>query len=121
MSQSSIRFLIDEDTPHLIRDGLQLCQPEIEVLVIGDEDAPPLSTRDEEILKFIECEGYILITSDLGMPVHLQTHLQAGRHVPGILTLRPNFSYGQIIDELKLIWSAGVPEDFHDQLRHIPL
>ena len=121
MSQSSIRFLIDENIPHLIRDGLQLCQPEIEVLVIGGEDAPPLSTRDEEILKFIEREGYILITSDLGMPVHLQTHLQAGRHVPGILTLRPNFSYGQIIDELKLIWSAGVPEDFHDQLRHIPL
>jgi predicted nuclease of predicted toxin-antitoxin system len=121
MSQSSIRFLIDEDTSHSIRDGLQRRQPEIEVLVIGGVDAPLLSTRDEEILKFIEREGYILITSDLGMPVHLQTHRQAGGHVPGILTLRPNFSYGQIIDELELIWFAGVPEDFQDQLRHIPL
>jgi hypothetical protein len=54
------------------------------------------------------------------MPVHLQTHLQEGGHVPGILTLRPSFSYGQIIDELELIWFADAPEEFKDQLRHIP-
>ena len=120
MSQSSIRFLIDEDTPHLIRDGLQRQQPEVDVRVIGGEDAPPLSTKDEEILEFLEREGYILITSDRRtMPVHLETHLQRGGHIPGILLLRRNFSYGQIIDVLELIF-AGVPEDFQDQLRHIP-
>ena len=120
MSKSPIRFLIDEDTPHLIRDGLQRRQPEVDVRVIGGEDAPPLSTRDEEILKFIEREGYILITSDLGMPVHLRAHLQEGGHVPGILTLRPRFSSGQIIKTLELIWSVGEPEDFQDQLEYIP-
>ena len=121
MSKSPIRFLIDEDTTHRIRDRLQRQQPEIEVLVIGGKGAPPISTQNGEILKFIEREGYILITSDLRMPVHLQTHLQEGGHVPGILTLRPNSSYRDIIETLELIWFAGVPEDFQDQLRHIPL
>ena len=35
MSRSQIRFLIDEDTSHVIRDGLQRRQPEVEVRVIG--------------------------------------------------------------------------------------
>ena len=121
MSKSSIRFLIDENTPHLIRDGLQRCHPEIEVLVIGGKGAPSIGTQDEEILKFIEREGYILITLDRStMPVHLQTHLQEGGHIPGILILRPHFSYGQIIETLELIWFADEPEEFQDQLEYIP-
>lgn len=26
-----------------------------------------------------------------------------------------------LIDELELIWYAGTPEEFRDQIRHIPL
>lgn len=54
------------------------------------------------------------------MPIHLQAHLQKGRHIPGILLLRPRVSYRQIIDTLELIWIANVPEDFQDQIKYIP-
>ena len=40
MSRSQIRFLIDEDTSHVIRDGLQRRQLEVENRVIGGEGAP---------------------------------------------------------------------------------
>ena len=121
MSSSQIRFLIDEDTSHIIRDGLHQRQPEIEVRVIGGEGAPSIGTRDEEILEFLEREAYVLVSSNRStMPVHLQAYLQKGGHIPGILLLRPGFAYRQIIDTLELIWFASTPEDLQDQLTHIP-
>ena len=121
MSRTQIQFLIDEDTSHIIRDGLQRRQPEVEVRVIGGEGAPSIGAKDEEILEFLERETYILVSSNRStMPVHLQTYLQKGGHVPGILLLRPGFSYRQVIDTLELIWFASTLEDLRDQLTHIP-
>ena len=57
-------YLIDEDTSHIIRDGLQQRQPEIEVRVIGSEGAPPIGAKDEEILEFLGREAYVLVSSN---------------------------------------------------------
>jgi hypothetical protein len=59
---SQIRYLVDEDTPHAIRDGLLRRQPEIEIRVVGGDMAPPLGTPDSDILCWLEREGYILIS-----------------------------------------------------------
>ena len=121
MTENRIRFLIDEDTSHVIRDGLRHHQPEIEVRVVGGENAPPKSTLDAVILQFLESEGFILITSNRStMPTHLKNHLHTGGHVPGILLLRRNYDVGQVIETLQLIWGAGATEEFHDQITHIP-
>ena len=66
---SRIRFLLDENTPHAIRDqqcpepveGLLRRKPEMEVLVIGDDMAPALGTPDPELLRWIEREGYCAV------------------------------------------------------------
>ena len=121
MTENRIRFLIDEDTSHVIRDGLRHHQPEIEVRVVGGENAPPKSTPDDAILQFLEREGFILITSNRStMPTHLNDHLQHGGHVPGILLLDHNYDVGQVIETLLLIWGAGTSEDFQDQITRIP-
>ena len=121
MSRDWIRFLLDENTSHVIRDGLKRRHPEVEISVIGGEGVPPIGTKDEEILEFLEREVYILVSSNRStMPIHLQAHLQKGGHIPGILLLRPGSSYKQIIDTLEFILLAGVPEDIRDQLVHIP-
>lgn len=116
-----MRFLLDENTAHVIRDGLIRRHPEVEFRVIGRDGVPPLGTKDEEILEFLEREGYILVSSNRStMPIHLEAHLQEDRHIPGILLLRPRFSYREIIDTLELILFASVPEDFQDQVVYIP-
>ena len=121
MRENRIRFLIDEDTSHVIRDGLRHHQPEIEVRVVGGENAPPKGTGDDAILQFLEREGFILVTSNRStMPTHLKAHLQKGGHVSGILLLRHSYDYGEIIQTLQLIWGAGAPEDFQDQITPIP-
>ena len=67
MRENRIRFLIDEDTSHVIRDGLRHHQQEIEVRVVGGENAPPKGTGDDAILQFLEREGFILVTLK---PIH---------------------------------------------------
>ena len=121
MNRNQIRFLLDEDTSHAIRNGLRRRHPEVEIRVIGGAGVPPLGTKDEKILEFLEREAYILVSSNRStMPMHLETHLQKGGHIPGVLLLRPRFSYREIIDTLELILFASVPEDFRDQVVYIP-
>ena len=121
MNRNQIRFLLDEDTSHVIRKGLEYRRPEVEIRVIGGDGVPPLGTKDEKILEFLEREAYILVSSNRStMPMHLEAHLQKGGHIPGVLLLRPGFSYREIIDTLELILFASVPEDFRDQVVYIP-
>jgi hypothetical protein len=84
---------------------------QIEVLALGEPEAPPTGTLDPEILMWLESHGYLLITA----------HLETGRHIPGIIWLRPDVSLGRIIEELYLIWEASTAEEYQDALLFIPL
>lgn len=119
---SEVRYLVDENTPRAIGDSLHRRQPELVVLIVGDDLAPPRGTLDPDILLWLEREGYGLITRNRrSMPRHLRDHLTAGHHVPGIFTLRPRASLGQIIDDLLLIWGASQLGEYTDQIVYLPL
>ena len=82
------RFLIDENISPQHRTQLLNHEPSLTVLVIGDEDAPPKSTPDPEILEWCEQHQFTLITNNReSMPQHLSDHLSAGHHVPAFLRL----------------------------------
>ena len=55
------------------------------------------------------------------MPVHLQAHLVQERHVPGIVQLPRRMNVGAILDDLLLIASASLPDEFRDQIVYLPL
>jgi hypothetical protein len=101
---SEIRYRVDENTTHAIGDQLRRHPSDVVVLNVGDDLAPPLGASDPDILLWLERKGYHLITRNRrSRPQHLRDHLAAGHHVPGIFTLRPRASSGQIIDELTLM------------------
>jgi hypothetical protein len=113
---------MDEDTPGAIRDQLLRRQPEMEVVAVGDEMAPAYGTLDLHLLQWIEREGFVLVSRNRRtLPGHLREHLEAGGHVPGIFLLRRRSALGQIIDDLILIWGAGRPDEYRDQLVYLPL
>ena len=119
---TNIRYLLDENTPHAVRDQLLLREPEMQVLVIGDEKSPVLGAPDPVILKWIEQNGYILITRNRRtIPGHLREHLAAGHHVPGIFLLRRRFALGHLIEDLLLIWRASKPGEYQDRIEYLPL
>lgn len=117
-----LRYLVDEDTPHAIRDQLLRRQPELEVLAVGDALAPAFGTLDPDLLRWIEREGYVLVSRNRRtLARHLPAHLEAGGHVPGIFLLRRRASLGHILEDLLLIWEAGHPDEYRDRIEYLPL
>lgn len=45
-----IRFLLDENLPPKLKSAVLNLDPEIDILRVGDSNAPPLGTLDPEIL-----------------------------------------------------------------------
>lgn len=116
-----IRYLVDENTTRAIVDQLHRVQPDIDILLVGDETAPSLGTLDPDILLWLEQENYCLVTRNrASMPGHLRDHLAAGHHIPGIFAIKPHSTIGQIIEELLLIWEASSPNEYQDRIEYIP-
>lgn len=54
------------------------------------------------------------------MIAHLNAHLAAGHHSPGVMLVRQSASIGQLIAYLEIAAHAGDPADFADQVTFIP-
>ena len=116
------RYLLDEHIPPIYRTQLLYHEPSLTILTIGDEGAPARSTPDPEILRWCERNHFNLITNNRrSMPQHLDDHLAAGHHVPGIFTINLNVSIGLIIEEIILIAGASHEDEYLDQIVYVPL
>ena len=119
---SSINFLFDENVSPAILQFLKQTEPQIQVYSIGDGIAPLRGTLDPDILDWIETNHCLLVTNNRSsMPVHLQDHIRQGKHVPGIIQLPRAMNIPLIVENLVIIWAASLPEDFLDQIVHLPL
>jgi hypothetical protein len=116
-------FLLDENMAHrTIRKLLLQREPGIQILVVGEPGAPPLSAPDPELLTWAEERGCLLVTRNrASMPTHLRNHLAAGRHVPGILVVPQRMAPWQVSEQLYLLWSASQPDEYQDQIVYLPL
>lgn len=116
------RFLLDENMERAIQRQLHRLSPEIDVKLVGDVEVPPRGTSDPDILKWIEYNGYILVTKNRRtMPKHFTEHLVMGRHVPEVLCIRKYVTMAALIDVLYLIWYASDTEEYRDRLVFIPI
>ncbi len=119
---STVQYLLDEHVDPILKHGLLSRQPTMTVWRIGEPSAPPRGTKDPDILHWCEQHAFLLITNNRSsMPVHLQDHLDAGDHCPGIFILNPKLSWGAHIDELELIWQAAHISEYRDLILHMPI
>lgn len=119
---SSRCYLIDENVGPAIANHLKRLQPNVMVFKIGDEGSPPIGAPDPDILLWLEQTGFTLVTRNRkSMPRHLQVHIEAGHHVPGIFTLKPKCSFKDVVDDLLFIWEVAEPDEYQDQIVYIPL
>ena len=116
------RFFLDENMDRAIQRQLHRLNPEIDVKLVGDAEAPPRGTPDPDILRWIEHNDYILVTKNRKtMPRHFTEHLTADGHVPGVICVRKSVRMAELINILYLIWYASDAEEYHDKLAFIPL
>ena len=118
----SLRYLIDENMHPSYKKQLLLKGSNLVVYTVGELGAPPLSTLDPEILLWCETNNFVLVTNNRkSMPVHLVDHLAQGHHIPGIITLNPDMSIGETIEELILIAEASLTDEYRDRIGYLPV
>lgn len=118
----NIRFLLDEHVNKAIQRKLRRMTLDIDVLAIGDTDAPSKGTSDPDILVWIEENGYILVSENRRtIPTHIAEHFALGRRFPGVFWIRPESSINSVVEELYLIWSASDAEEYQNNTLFIPL
>lgn len=70
-----VRFLLDENLSPKLKVAVLRLNPTIDILRVGDADAPPLGTLDPELLRFLELSQRLLVTDNRkSMPGHLEAH-----------------------------------------------
>jgi hypothetical protein len=116
-----VRYLLDENLPRRIKNQLIFHEPLMEVLLVGENQAPSLGTSDPDILNWLEQNDFILVSRNRStMPMHLKEHTAKGKHVPGILLIRKETLIGKLIEDLLLIWGASEPEEYKDRIVYLP-
>jgi Domain of unknown function (DUF5615) len=120
-----LRFVLDENQRGPLWRAIlrhnQIGTNAIDAVRVGDSDDLPLRATDPDILDWCEREGRILVTFDKAtLAEHHSNHLQAGRHCPGIFTLRRGTRLPQIVEHLALVSHASGAWDWADRIEFIP-
>lgn len=80
-------YLLDENVMPALGDQLLRLRPQMNILKVGDQSAPPLGTKDPEILLWLENNNFSLVTRNRkSMPGHLNYHVTNGYHVLCLLS-----------------------------------
>ena len=117
----NVRLLLDENLSPRLKVALLRYNPAIDVLRVGDEDAPSFGTSDPEILSYLERTQRLLVTDNRNsIPDHAADHLAAGGHHWGIFEIRAEATMGEVLETLYLVFEASEAEEWVDQLRWIP-
>jgi hypothetical protein len=113
---------MDEHVTPQLQKALKQRADDIVVWRVGDPGAPPFGSSDPDILLWCEAHAFLLVTNNRHtMPVHLQVHLAAGHHIPGIFIIKTSTHLGQLIDELELIWATYLQDEYADTIRFLPI
>lgn len=117
----TVKFLLDENITPRVQAAIQRHYPHIDVLRVGDEDAPALATLDPEILQYLEKSQRILITRNrASMPGHVADYIAGGGQHWGVLRVRPNTSIMQLVQTLELIAETSTAEEWINEMWWIP-
>jgi len=115
------RFLCDENIDPDLVDAIRQMGPAIDFIRVGDPGAPPLGTKDPDLLIAAEASGRVFVSHDRrSMSGHLANHYAAGRHTAGIILLRRRFSIGQYAREIVNQWATTTADEWVDRTMYLP-
>ena len=114
------RFLADEDFNHDILRGLLRHLPELDVVHV--QDVGLTTVEDAIILAWAAQEGHVALTHDAGTMIDaVYRRTREGLPMPGLVAAKRLAPLAASISDIVLMAQAGIPTDFQDQVRYIPL
>lgn len=115
-------FLLDENLSPRLKLAILRLNSEIDILRVGDINAPALGTLDPEILIYLQQSQRILLTDNRkSMPEHLEDHWNNEGFIWGLFWLRPKATIRELAEDIVLIWETTEAEEWKNQLIWIPL
>ncbi|MDJ0675181.1 MAG: DUF5615 family PIN-like protein [Calothrix sp. MO_167.B42] len=116
-----VRFLLDENLPPRLKVALLRLNPAIDILRVGEPDAPTFGTLDPGVLTYLEQSQRLLVTDNrTSMPAHIEEHWANSGHIWGLFWIRPKTPIGQLAQELLLVWETTEAQEWFDRLEWIP-
>jgi len=81
---------------------------------------------DPEVLAWAAEHGRILLTHDQRMEPDVYARVERGLPVPGVICVPQHLTRSKkgmqtVLEDLKVVALAGLPEDFSDRLQWLPL
>lgn len=111
------RFLLDENLSPRFKIAVLRLNCEINILRVGDINAPGSGTLDPDILIYLEQSKRILLTDNRkSMPEHLQAHWAGDGFIWGLFWLRPKATIRELAEEILLIWETTEADEWKNKL-----
>lgn len=115
-----LRLAIDEDFNNRILRGLIRRQPELDIVRV--QDAGLSAGTDAEVLAWAAMENRVLLTHDVTtMKQPAVDRLAAGLPMPGVFEVSQQIPIGQAIEEILLIATHSLEDEWEGQIRFLPL
>ena len=103
-----------------ILDGLLSRLPDLDIVRVQDTEM--YQAPDPQLLQWLADEDRVLLTRDKRtIPDFVSERLNKDDYVAGVVIVKNKISIGTAIDELTFLIEVGEPEDFHYQVKYIPL
>ena len=115
-----MRFLADENFNNRILKRLRQILPDVDVVRVQDTEM--YQATDINVLEWAAENERILLTHDIRtIPRYAYARVKAGLPMPGVIEVVKDLPMRQTIDELSVMIGAGTPDDFDNEIKHIPL
>jgi hypothetical protein len=113
-------FLADHDLNEHIIDGVLRHEPTVEF--VRARDVGMNDRSDADVLAFAAIHGFIVVSHDVNtMTKHAFALIERGETISGLLMAQQSEPIAPVIESLLLIWSASEAEEWHGQVRFLPL
>lgn len=115
-----LALLADEDLNGAIVRGVLRKLPTADFLRVVDVGLQ--GRPDNEVLEFAATANRVVVTHDVNtMIAEAIARVARLETMPGVIAARQTAAIGAVIDDLVLILMASTPEDFSNQVTHLPL
>ncbi len=114
------RLLVDEDFNNDVLRGLLRRLAHLDVVRV--QDIGLRGASDDAVLARAAAEGRVLLTHDVSTLIgRAFERIRAGFAMPGVIAVAQSMAVGAAIEDLVLVIECGVPEDWSNQVRYLPL
>jgi hypothetical protein len=115
-----LRLLADENFNNGIIRGVLRANPDIDIVRV--QDVGLRGADDPEVLAWAAAEERVLLTHDTRtMTKYAYDRLHAGEPMPGIFGVKATVAHAVAIDDILLLATCSLPDEWAGQVRYLPL